>query len=152
MPTGIYIRTKQHRKILSEAQKRIGNKPPVFSGNKSSNWKGGKIFRSGYIFVKKPEHPFSGKQGYIAEHRLIMEKYLERYLTKKEVVHHINGIKTDNRIENLKLYSSPGQHTRIEHSDIFKNQKVKFKNKHFFKETEFKKGRIPWNKGRKNIR
>lgn len=65
-------------------------------------WKGGKKKDSqGYIYIWKPNHPFSKK--YIAEHRLAMEKHLGRYLKKDEIVHHINGVRTDNRIENLEL-------------------------------------------------
>lgn len=79
------------------------------------NWKGGKYMdKRGYIHVKKPNHPYSDMNGYVREHRLVIEEYLSRYLEPSEVVHHKNGVKNDNRIENLELFSSSGNHISIE--------------------------------------
>lgn len=55
----------------------------------------------GYRLVYSPEHPNTSH--YIGEHRLVMEKYLGRYLESDEVVLHKNGDKLDNRMENLEL-------------------------------------------------
>lgn len=66
---------------------------------------------SGYIKIYFPDHPKSDKRGYILEHDLIMECNIGRWLNKDEVVHHINKIRDDNRIENLKLMTR-GEHTQ----------------------------------------
>jgi hypothetical protein len=66
------------------------------------NWKGGKTFSEGYIRSSIKEN-----KKYI--HRDIMENCIGRKLERNEIVHHINGDKTDNRIENLKIM------TRSEH-------------------------------------
>src|SRR5688572_26402029 len=79
-------------------------------------WKGGRIRHSnGYVKLLMKDHPFCDSKGYVMEHRLVMEEFLGRYLTKDEDIHHINGIKTDNRIENLELMtkSEHGKLTRI---------------------------------------
>lgn len=92
------------------------------------NWLGGRrIGKGGYIEVYQPDHPlcqranqkrresaagFFRKKVYVREHRLVMEQHLGRFLRDKEVVHHLNGVQSDNRIENLLLYSSNGDHLR----------------------------------------
>jgi hypothetical protein len=77
----------------------------------SKSWKGGrKICGDGYIVVKKWNHPYCDVQGYVLEHRLVMEKYLGRYLDPNEVIHHINKNKSDNRIENLMLFENHSKH------------------------------------------
>ncbi len=81
-----------------------------FCGVKNGNYKGGRKKHKGYILIFKPEHPFCDKGGYVPEHRLVMEEHLGRYLIKDEVAHHINEIRDDNRIENLKLFPTKGKH------------------------------------------
>ena|SRR3990167_501231 len=79
-----------------------------------ANWRGGKQKTGkGYIHIKRPDHPFADKRGRIYEHRFMMEQKLGRYLSQKEVVDHINGITGDNRLENLRLFSSNGEHCRV---------------------------------------
>lgn len=58
----------------------------------------------GYKILSK-KHPNSSKRGQILEHKLVMSEYLGRPLLKHETVHHKNGIRNDNRIENLELWS-----------------------------------------------
>lgn len=79
------------RKLSADFQKRELN----------GNWRGGRSLKDGYVILRMPEHPNAFPNGYFPEHRLVMEKKLGRYLEQAEVVHHINGNKQDNRIENL---------------------------------------------------
>lgn len=64
----------------------------------------------GYVRRRVENHPFSDKRGYVSEHRLVMEAHIKRFLKPDEVVHHINGIRDDNRIENLEIYTDQKRH------------------------------------------
>lgn len=102
---------KKHKKEVKEKQSRyMSNK---IKGSNNPSWNGGRRKSSdGYILVYKPEHPLTGNQNCVREHRLVMEKALGRYLSVDEIVHHINGIRTDNRIENLMLFESNSAHRK----------------------------------------
>ena len=76
-------------------------------------WKGGRIQVNGYVMLHKPEHPFCANNDYVYEHRIVMEKNIGRYLTDKEVIHHINDNTLDNRIENLMLFNTNGNHLKF---------------------------------------
>ncbi len=108
---------KKTRKPLSEKHKiklSISRKKRV--GALAPNWKGGRVFGTGgYAYIRVEGHPRCRKRGhYVLEHRHVMEQSLGRYLDESEVVDHINGIKSDNRIKNLRLFENQSQHIKTE--------------------------------------
>ncbi len=133
MPKGVYKKTKEHcKKIsmahmgkqLSEKHKKSislvmsGKNNPMYGihrfGKESPRWKGGKrIHKNGYIEIKSDGHPFANYENYVYEHRLVMEKKLGRYLKPEERTHHLNGIKDDNRPENLKYFPNESKHQKF---------------------------------------
>ena len=93
------------------------------SGKNSRFWKGGKtIDKNKYICIYSPKHPNCNSRKYVFEHRLIAEKYLKRYLTKLEVIHHINEITNDNRPENLYLF--PNQESHMAYHLLLRNKLI----------------------------
>ncbi len=94
--------------------------------DKHPSWKGGKILdKRGYFYIYKsylsPEEiilfsSMLNNRGYIFEHRLVIARALKRALERSEIVHHLNGIKTDNRLCNLKIVCAsthPGEEQRF---------------------------------------
>lgn len=85
-----------------------GKKLTKIVGKKNPNYRGGRsIMSSGYVRVL-----IEGVGSYELEHRLVMENFLGRKLEKGEIVHHKNGNKQDNRIENLELMTNSGHTSR----------------------------------------
>jgi hypothetical protein len=79
---------------------------------KHPRWKGGLPYKgcNGYLEVFiPPDHwlkPYENHKGRMLQHRFVMAESLGRPLTRTESVHHINGDRTDNRLENLQLRQS----------------------------------------------
>ncbi len=120
--TTMGINQKRQENIVMILKSRYGfksrvPKKPNQTGANNDSWKGGRVKLSGYISVKTPGHPRGSNADYVFEHILVMEKHIGRHLIygarrdpNNEVVHHMNGDRTDNRLENLVLMRA-GEHT-----------------------------------------
>ncbi len=81
------------------------------TGSLSPKWRGGLVHqRGGYILEYAPDHPCANAGGYVLQHRLVMERHLGYLLPGDHHVHHMNGDKMDNRLENLQLLPKSAHH------------------------------------------
>ena len=99
--------SSETRAKMSQAQRR----------EKHWNWKGGIIYHNGYKMIRVPMnckfYSMTDHHGYIKMHRLVMAEYLQRPLKRQEIVHHINNIKDDNNIDNLRLFKNTNKHSKL---------------------------------------
>lgn len=91
------------QRFCSKQCGRVGRRHPA--GADVYNWRGGRTTNNGYVRARSPGHPRTTKKNpYVLEHILVMERSIGRYLLRHERVHHRNGRRADNRIENLELW------------------------------------------------
>lgn len=89
---------------------------PTKKGKDNHNWKGGRYCDCrGYVILN-----VDGRR--IPEHRYIMEQHIGRKLNKSEIIHHINAIKGDNRIENLMIVTRPTHDCSKNYKSVYINR------------------------------
>lgn len=126
-----YLACVFHRKQNDTCSKSCGLKkfnkenPGKYAGSGGANWSGGRQIVKGYVWVWNPEAAQLERPGtkkpYIMEHRLVLSQVLGRPLKPHENVHHKNGIRDDNRPENLELWTKaqpPGQRATEQHPSV----------------------------------
>jgi hypothetical protein len=140
-----YCSKKCHYEAKKEYMKGEKNHQFGLVGSKNDSWRGGtRITRYGYRLVQCIGHPFATKTcDYMFEHRLVAEKYLltdensveidgKLYLSPDYVVHHKNGNKLDNRVENLQVMTL-SEHQSM-HAKKKNKERKRDKNGRFLKE------------------
>lgn len=104
--------------LRTDAQGLAIRYPSGRNGSLAANWRGGRRqIKSGYVYIYQPDHPRSTNNGAVFEHILIAEKKIGRYLAKGEIVHHIDGDKTNNSPDNL-LVCTRSEHVKIHMSAV----------------------------------
>ena len=113
-------------------------------GPASFNWRGGIYMDAGYRALHIPTLPVARRQlarkmvsagDYVREHRLVMAEHVGRALKRNEQVHHRNGIKTDNQIENLELHDG-STHAAGHRAMVVENKRLRASLDHSMKRIE----------------
>ena len=103
---------KHHSKKMKKKMSKIMK--GRFDGKNHPQWKGGKHLKRGYVLIYNPNYLHKIKnRNYVYEHRLIVENYLKRFLLPTEITHHINKIRSDNKIKNLMAFVNRSAHKRF---------------------------------------
>ena len=97
-------------------------------GKDSPTWKGGITEYRGYVFIKKPEHLRAGQNGYVKRAVLVWEENTKTFIKKGQILHHRNGIKNDDRFENLEVLNR-AEHIKKHHITLKQKQREYFKKK-----------------------
>jgi len=127
----------EHRKKISVNNSRywLGKKRPGLFGEKHWRWKGGKTHLNGYLVVLSQ----NGVNRYRREHCLITEKSIGRKLLKGEQVHHIDGNKLNNNLDNLFLMKDVREHAKLHKQleslalELVREGKIGFKDGLYFR-------------------
>lgn len=82
-------------------------------GNKRSGLPFGEVEHQGYRMVRDPGHPRAHSNGYVHQHIIVAERALGRPMPDGAVVHHVNGVKDDNRPENLVVCEDNSYHSLL---------------------------------------
>lgn len=82
-------------------------------------YKGGYTCKApgGYIREYNPFHPYGSRRGLVMQHRLVVERKIGRILSRSEVVHHLDGDRTNNHPDNLELMENQSHHIKHEHKE-----------------------------------
>lgn len=105
-------------KWLKRFNIKIRSRNERMSGKFHHSFEGNSFLSNGYKNIYCPNHPrihrLKNKRPYVKEHIIIMEKHLKRFLNKGEEIHHMDGNKLNNDINNLKLFKSSSDHIKYE--------------------------------------
>lgn len=113
-PLAIYKKARKMGLKISDEIK-FQNRSKAHSGEKCNFWNGGKgKTTGGYNLIFHPDHHRADRRGYVLEHILVFEEATGISVPDGCCIHHLNGIKDDNRIENLCMMTQ-GAHTVMHH-------------------------------------
>lgn len=126
--TNIAIYKKAYKLGLRKSQEiEFLNRSEARKGEKARSWKGGvKKTQKGYRLILRPGHHRADTAGYVMEHILVWEQESGTYLPDNCCVHHLNGVKDDNRIENLCVMLH-GAHTAFHHTGVKRSKETREK-------------------------